>query len=114
MPETDFSAQSEQTTQIYDLVLVAHPEQSEGSADKPMTCRHGGAMRHIFIINPIAGNGKLQEKLIKTIDLELEGKEIDYEVYVTKSKEDTRSFAKTLRKITHQIFFKIKVHIGDE
>jgi diacylglycerol kinase (ATP) len=94
MPETDSSAQSEQTTQIYDLVLVAHPEQSEGSADKPMTCRHGGAMRHIFIINPIAGNGKLQEKLIKTIDLELEGKEIDYEVYVTKSKEDTRSFAR--------------------
>lgn len=50
-------------------------------------------MRHIFIINPIAGNGKLQEKLEKTIHLELNNKEIDYEVYITKSKEDTRNFA---------------------
>jgi len=59
-----------------------------------MTCRYGGAMRHIFIINPIAGNGKLQDKLFKTIDLELKGKETDYEIYITKSKEDTRNFAR--------------------
>ena len=50
-------------------------------------------MKHIFIINPIAGNGKLQEKLEKTIHLELKDKEINYEVYITKSKNDTRSFA---------------------
>ncbi|HOH69081.1 MAG TPA: YegS/Rv2252/BmrU family lipid kinase, partial [Sedimentibacter sp.] len=50
-------------------------------------------MRHIFIINPIAGNGKLQEKLEESIHLELKDKEIDYEVYTTKSKEDTRNFA---------------------
>jgi len=50
-------------------------------------------MKHIFIINTIAGNGKLQEKLEKTIHLELKDKEIDYEVYITKSKEDTRNFA---------------------
>jgi len=55
--------------------------------------RCGGPMRHIFIINPIAGNGQLQEKLEKTIHFELKDKEIDYEVYITKSKDDTRSFA---------------------
>lgn len=50
-------------------------------------------MRHIFIINPIAGNGRLQDKLEKTIHLELSNKGIDYEVYITKSKDDTRNFA---------------------
>jgi len=50
-------------------------------------------MKHIFIINPVAGNGKLQETLEKNIHLEFKDKEIDYEVYITKSKEDTRNFA---------------------
>ena len=49
-------------------------------------------MRHVFIINPVAGTGKVQEKLEKAIHLELDDKEIDYEVYITKFKGDIESF----------------------
>ncbi len=49
-------------------------------------------MKHVFIINPVAGNGKTQEKLKETINFELRDKEIDYEVYVTKFKGDVKNF----------------------
>lgn len=49
-------------------------------------------MKHIFIINPVAGKGNAQEKLKKTIHLEFKDKEVDYEVYVTKFKGDIESF----------------------
>jgi YegS/Rv2252/BmrU family lipid kinase len=53
---------------------------------------YGGVMKHVFIINPVAGNGKTQEKLKETINFELRDKEIDYEVYVTKFKGDVKNF----------------------
>jgi diacylglycerol kinase (ATP) len=56
------------------------------------TASEGVTMKHIFIINPVAGNGKLQEKLEKTIHLELKDRKFDYEVYITKSEADTRNF----------------------
>lgn len=48
-------------------------------------------MKHIFIINPVAGKGK-QEKLKEDIHLKLKDKEIDYEVYVTKFKGDVENY----------------------
>ena len=49
-------------------------------------------MRHIFIINPAAGKGKLQEDIEKSIHSELKTKDFDYEVYFSKSKDDIKSF----------------------
>lgn len=49
-------------------------------------------MKHIFIINPIAGTGNVQEKLEKAIDQSLKNKEIDYEIYISKSKGDVEKF----------------------
>ncbi len=49
-------------------------------------------MKHIFIINPVAGKGKIQERLNEDIALNLRGKKVDYEVYVTKFKGDIESF----------------------
>lgn len=49
-------------------------------------------MRHIFIINPAAGKGKLQEDIEKSIHCNLKTKGIDYEVYFSKSKDDIKSF----------------------
>lgn len=49
-------------------------------------------MKHIFIINPIAGKGKLQENIEKSIHHELKTKEVDYEVYFSKSKDDIKNY----------------------
>ncbi|WP_313370829.1 diacylglycerol kinase family protein, partial [Sedimentibacter sp.] len=49
-------------------------------------------MKHIFIINPAAGKGKLQENIEKSIHHELKTKKIDYEVYISKSKGDIKNF----------------------
>lgn len=45
-------------------------------------------MRHIFIINPVAGNGKLQNDLANIIHENFKNKEINYEVYFSKFKGD--------------------------
>ncbi|NYB74192.1 YegS/Rv2252/BmrU family lipid kinase [Sedimentibacter hydroxybenzoicus DSM 7310] len=49
-------------------------------------------MKHIFIINPIAGKGKLQENIEKSIHHELKTKKVDYEVYFSKSKDDIKTY----------------------
>ncbi len=49
-------------------------------------------MRHIFIINPVAGNGNVQDKLEKTIHEKLKNQEIDYQVYTSTSKGDASIF----------------------
>lgn len=62
-------------------------------------------MKHVFIINPVAGKGKVQEKLEKAIHLELKDKDIDYEVYITKFKGDTENFIKNKYKENGQAVF---------
>ena len=49
-------------------------------------------MKHVFIINPVAGTGKVQDNLEKTIHLELADRESDYEIYITKFKGDIENF----------------------
>lgn len=49
-------------------------------------------MRHIFIINPVAGKGNIQEKLENTIHEKLTNQDLDYQVYISNSKNDTGSF----------------------
>lgn len=49
-------------------------------------------MRHIFIINPAAGNGRYQNDLANLIHAELMDKGIEYEIYLSKFKGDIRSY----------------------
>ncbi len=62
-------------------------------------------MKHIFIINPVAGKGKLQEKIEKAIHNELMGKSIDYEVYFTKYKGDIKRFITNKTLANDEIVF---------
>lgn len=49
-------------------------------------------MRHIFIINPVAGNGNYQQEIAKNINFLFKDKEIPYEIYYTKFKGDASLF----------------------
>lgn len=49
-------------------------------------------MKHIFIINPIAGKGNLQDTIEKTIHNVLQKQNADYEVYISKHKGDIQNF----------------------
>lgn len=49
-------------------------------------------MKHIFIINPVAGNRKYQISLKEMINDKFEKNNLEYEVYITKSKGDCKSF----------------------
>lgn len=49
-------------------------------------------MNHIFIINPIAGKGKNQHDIEMNINNCLDGKNINYEIYITKYKNDVKRF----------------------
>lgn len=49
-------------------------------------------MRHIFIINPVAGNGKYQNELVHLIEDKLKYKEIEYVIYFSKFKGDILKF----------------------
>lgn len=51
-------------------------------------------MRHIFIINPVAGNGKYQIELTELINTKLKNTEIEYEIYFSKFKGDIQSYLK--------------------
>ncbi len=51
-----------------------------------------GKMKHIFIINPVAGNGKYQIELEKTINSYFKGKEECYEIYVTRGRGDSKYY----------------------
>jgi len=49
-------------------------------------------MKHIFIINPIAGKGKYQQDIENNINSYLKDKNVDYDIYITKSKGDVKNF----------------------
>jgi len=49
-------------------------------------------MKHIFIINPIAGKGKNQLDIIKNINDLFKDKNIEHDIYITKFKGDAKAF----------------------
>jgi YegS/Rv2252/BmrU family lipid kinase len=49
-------------------------------------------MKHIFIINPIAGKGNYQHDIEKNINNYYAYKEIEYDIYITKYKGDAKRF----------------------
>lgn len=52
-------------------------------------------MRHIFIVNPTAGNGSYQREIVSSIDATLKDKDLSYEIYYTKYKGDASSYIKS-------------------
>ena len=53
-------------------------------------------MRHLFIINPNAGKGKAFDTVMPLIKKAVAGREIDYEVYVSSSSQDTHDYCKRM------------------
>ena len=53
-------------------------------------------MRYIFVVNPVAGKGNLQEKIINSINTYFKDKSLDYDVYITKSKGDAERYVRVL------------------
>lgn len=49
-------------------------------------------MRHIFIINPVAGDGKIQSSIVDNINNNFKNKNIEYEIYFTKYKGDAKGY----------------------
>lgn len=49
-------------------------------------------MRHIFIINPVAGKGRSQIEIAGNINALLKNRDIQYEIYYTRYKGDVKSF----------------------
>jgi YegS/Rv2252/BmrU family lipid kinase len=49
-------------------------------------------MRHIFIINPVAGKGRSQSEIAGNINALLKNRELQYEIYYTRYKGDAKSF----------------------
>lgn len=58
----------------------------------------GIIMRHIFIINPAAGNGKHQAELSKLIKDEFESNKIEYIIYFSKFKGDVKQYLDNILK----------------
>lgn len=57
-------------------------------------------MRHIFIINPAAGNGKYQTELAKLAQHEFNKKGIEYIIYISKSKGEVKQYLDNMLKDT--------------
>ncbi len=51
-------------------------------------------MKHLFVINPNAGKGRAYEEIRPRLKASLESRQLDAEVYVSQSQEDTVSFCK--------------------
>ena len=49
-------------------------------------------MKHIFIINPVAGKGKYQHDIENNIKKYFKDKNIDYDIYITMFKSDVKRF----------------------
>lgn len=51
-------------------------------------------VKHLFVINPNAGKGKAFETVMPRIKAAVSNRDIDYEVYVSKSTQDTHDYCK--------------------
>lgn len=60
-------------------------------------------MKYVFFVNPTAGKGNLQDKIIKSIDEFFKSSDNDYNVYVTKYKGDAEKEAKRLAQAGGEI-----------
>ena len=60
-------------------------------------------MRHLFIINPNAGKGKAFDTVMPLIKKAVTGREIDYEVYVSRSSQDTHDYCKRMCETGDQL-----------
>lgn len=52
-------------------------------------------MRYVFIINPAAGKGKLQEKIFENANAYFKGKNLDFSILYSKARGDAKLLAKT-------------------
>jgi YegS/Rv2252/BmrU family lipid kinase len=62
-------------------------------------------MKHIFIINPVAGNGKIQDDIAYNINNSFKEKNNNYEIYYSKFKGDIENFIKNKCRGTEQVVF---------
>jgi len=53
-------------------------------------------MKHIFFINPTAGKGHLQDRIIESIKKHFGSKKDDFEIYTTKCPGDAEKYAKRI------------------
>lgn len=51
-------------------------------------------MKHLFVVNPKAGKGKAYGELRPRLKKSIENRNIDYELYVSKSTQDTEEYCK--------------------
>lgn len=56
----------------------------------------GVYMRHIFIINPVAGSGKYQNELVRLIEQNFKNKKLEYIIYYSKFKGDIQIYLENL------------------
>ncbi|MDF2678146.1 MAG: hypothetical protein K0Q97_2486, partial [Bacillota bacterium] len=49
-------------------------------------------MKYIFVINPVAGKGSIQNHIINNIKDYFENIEQEYEIYITKFKGDAKEY----------------------
>lgn len=62
-------------------------------------------MKHIFIVNPVAGKGKAVNAYISTIENYIKEKNLDAEIYVTKASRDGLRFVEERAKSGEEIRF---------
>ena len=53
-------------------------------------------MKNVFIINPVAGKGNLQNGIIDSIKEYFSGKKEEFEIYISKKRSDAEEFARRL------------------
>lgn len=62
-------------------------------------------MKHIFIVNPVAGKGKAVNAYISTIKNYIKEKSLDAEIYITKASRDGMHFVEEKAKTGEEIRF---------
>lgn len=51
-------------------------------------------MKHLFVINPMSGKGKGMDMIMPKLKASLAKRELDYEIYVSKSSQDAKDYVK--------------------
>ncbi len=62
-------------------------------------------MKHVFIVNPVAGKGKIANEFIPTIEEYIKKSNLDAEIYVTKESRDGMRYVEELAKTGEEIRF---------